>query len=101
MERSYFVYIATNKTNTVLYVGITNNLERRIYEHANKLISGFTSKYNINKLIWYEIFSSPTDAISAEKRIKGWRREKKTNLIKESNPKFLDLLEEIYADSSL
>ena len=92
MERIYFVYIATNRRNTVLYTGATNNLERRMHEHANKLVPGFTSKYNVNKLVWYETFGSPTDAIAAEKRIKGWRIEKKTSLIKEMNPNFENLL---------
>lgn len=76
--------------NTVLYTGVTNNLERRMYEHTNKLISGFTSKYNVNKLVWYEIFSNPREAIAAEKKIKGWRRDKKMELIKNFNPGFSD-----------
>ena len=90
--KEYFTYIATNQLNTVLYTGITNNLERRMFEHKNKLISGFTSKYNVNKLIWYENFNSPEEAISAEKKIKGWTRAKKLSLIKSINPKFNDLL---------
>jgi len=90
--RNYYTYIATNKINTVLYTGVTNDLERRIHEHKNKLIPGFTSKYNINKLVWYENFSSPEEAISAEKKIKGWVRAKKLNLVKSINPNFNDLL---------
>jgi len=90
--RNYYTYIATNKNNTVLYTGITNDLERRMFEHNNKLIPGFTSKYNVNKLIWYENFNSPEEAISAEKKIKGWTREKKLNLIKSINQNFNDLL---------
>jgi len=90
--RQYYTYIATNKLNTVLYTGITNDLERRMFEHKNKLISGFTSKYNVNKLIWYENFNSPEEAIAAEKKIKGWTRAKKLNLIKSTNPNFNDLL---------
>jgi len=90
--KEYFTYIATNKNNTVLYTGITNDLERRMFEHNNKLIPGFTSKYNVNKLIWYENFNSPEEAISAEKKIKGWTREKKLNLIKSINQNFNDLL---------
>lgn len=90
----YFVYIATNKINTVLYTGITNNLERRIYEHRNKLVKGFSSRYNVNKLVFYEIFSSPQEAIAAEKKIKGWKREKKINLIKNKNPDFKNLIVE-------
>lgn len=92
MDKQYYAYIATNPGNTVLYTGITNNLARRIYEHTNKLNPGFTSKYNVCKLIWYEEFSNPYDAIAAEKRIKGWRRGKKLELIKAMNPRFEDLL---------
>ncbi len=88
----YFTYIATNKNNTVLYAGITNNLERRIYEHSNKLTKGFTVKYNVKKLVWYEQFQTAYDAISAEKKIKGWKRDKKVALIKSINPEFRDLL---------
>lgn len=69
--KQYFVYIATNKLNTVLYTGVTNNLMRRMFEHKNKFIPGFTLKYNINKLVFYEIFNNPADAIAAEKKIKG------------------------------
>ena len=74
---------------------MTNNLKRRVYEHKNKLVGGFTKKYNINKLIFYEIFNFPTEAIIAEKKIKGWTREKKINLIKSKNPEYKDLSLEI------
>jgi len=98
VERAYYTYIATNLRNTVLYTGITNNLERRIHEHAHKTTSGFTSKYKVYKLVWYQIFPTPAEAIAAEKRIKGWKRNKKINLIKDFNPGFVDLL---LRDSSL
>jgi putative endonuclease len=91
----YFVYILTNKYNKVLYVGVTNNLIRRVYEHKNKLISGFTSKYNVNKLVYYESFPSVFDAIKREKEIKGWKREKKVALINSFNPEWKDLYEEL------
>lgn len=91
MSKQYFVYIATNKRNNVLYTGITNNLPKRMYEHKNKLVKGFTEKYNINKLVYYEEFNNVIDAISAEKRIKGWLRIKKINLINSINPEFRDL----------
>jgi len=91
MNKQYYVYIMTNKTNTVLYTGITNNLKRRIYEHKNKLLSGFTKKYNINKLVYYEIFDNSYYAIQREKQIKGGSREKKIELIKKFNPNFNDL----------
>ncbi|MDP2704018.1 MAG: GIY-YIG nuclease family protein [bacterium] len=95
--RTYYVYIATNKHNTVLYTGVTNNLERRMWEHANKQVPGFTTKYNVNKLIYYDVFPNPENAIAAEKKIKGWTRAKKLTLIKEMNPNFKDLV----GDSSL
>lgn len=87
----YYVYILTNKSNT-LYTGVSNNLERRILQHQLKeKKNSFTAKYNINKLIFYEEFSNPDDAIAAEKRIKGWTRKKKMDLIKTINPEFKDL----------
>jgi len=92
MKKQYYTYIATNFKNTVLYTGITNNLERRMYEHRNKLVVGFSSRYNVNKLIYYEVFNFPEEAISAEKKIKGWTRKKKMDLIKEDNLRFEDLL---------
>ncbi len=85
----------TNKMNTVLYIGVTNNLIKRVYQHKNKLADGFTSKYNINKLIYYEIFEDINEAIKREKQIKNWHREWKMNLIKKSNPKFNDLYQSL------
>ena len=93
MEKKYYVYIATNNSNSVLYTGVTNNLQRRIYEHKNKTIQGFTSKYNINKLIFYEIFNSPQEAIAAEKKIKAGSRQKKIALIESINLTWKDLAE--------
>ncbi len=92
MGKSYYVYIATNNRNTVFYTGITNDLSRRIFEHKNKLVKGFTSQYNITKLVYYEVFNSPEEAIVAEKKIKGWIRKKKIDLIKNINPEFRDLI---------
>ena len=92
MNKLYYAYIATNKNNTVLYTGITNNLERRAFEHKNKLFKGFTSEYSVNKIVWYDVFNSPDEAIAAEKKIKGWLRVKKVNLIRSINPKFQDLI---------
>lgn len=92
MGKKYFVYIITNYTNNVLYIRLTNNLQRRIYEHKNSLINNsFTKKYRIYKLVWFEEFNSPKEAIVIEKKIKGWKREKKLSLIKEENPNFKDL----------
>ena len=82
----YYVYIITNKENKVLYTGVTNNLERRIYEHKNKIIKGFTSKYNVNKLVYFEETKDINEAIAREKEIKGWRRNKKVALIERVNP---------------
>lgn len=74
MNKQYYIYIMTNKNNTVIYTGVTNNLKRRVYEHKEKLASGFTEKYNINKLVYYEIFNNVNNAIAREKQIKGGSR---------------------------
>ena len=95
MQNKYYVYIITNKYNTVFYTGVTNNLIRRVYEHKNKIIDGFTKKYNINKLIYFEEFGDIKEAITREKQIKDYRREKKFNLIYESNSSMNDLYESI------
>lgn len=89
---AYYVYILTNKSNT-LYTGVTNNLERRLFEHKNKIISGFTTKYKLDRLAYYCEFNRIEDAIGAEKKIKGWTRRKKIELIKSINPRFEDLSE--------
>ncbi len=93
--KQYFVYIATNSTNHVLYTGVTNNIARRIYEHKHKLVSSFTSTYNINKLIYFEIFSDIHAAISREKQIKAGSRQKKIDLIVSVNPAYKDLYSSI------
>lgn len=90
MKRSY-VYIMTNRHNKVLYIGVTNDLQRRMYEHKNKLIEGFTKKYNLTKLVYFEEFGNVIDAIAAEKKIKGWLRSRKINLIESKNPNWSDL----------
>ncbi len=89
----YFVYIMTNKSGT-LYVGVTNNLERRISEHKNSLIEGFTKKYKINRLVYYEETNDILAAIHREKQSKGWLREKKIALIESVNPEWKDLSKE-------
>jgi putative endonuclease len=94
-NKQYYVYIMTNFINTVLYAGITNNLVRRVYEHKQKLIKGFTSKYNLSKLIYFETFDDPYTAISREKQIKAGSRKKKLDLVEKLNPKFEDLYETI------
>ena len=92
---SYFIYIITNKINTVLYTGVTNNLQRRIFEHKNKLIPGFSEKYNLTKLIFFQEFRDVKDAIASEKKIKGWTRAKKIVLIKSANKEWQDLATEL------
>lgn len=91
MELIEFAFLPSYWNNKVLYVGMTNDLERRLYEHINKLIEGFTKKYNLNKLVYYEETSDVNSAIQREKEIKKWRREKKNNLIEKMNPKWEDL----------
>jgi len=91
--KNYYVYLLTNWNNKVMYVGITNNLERRLYEHKNKLVNGFTKKYNINKLVYFEETSDVNAALSREKEIKKWRREKKDSLVLIANPEWEDLSE--------
>lgn len=95
MSKEYYVYIMTNKSRT-LYTGVTNNLMRRVYEHKNKLVAGFTSKYNIQFLVYYEAGNDVNAAIAREKQIKGWLRSKKIALIDSMNPKWKDLSEEWY-----
>ena len=88
--RRYFVYIMTNRSRT-LYTGMTNNLERRVEEHRSKLVPGFTSKYNITRLVYWEEYRDVREAIAREKEIKGWVRSKKISLINSMNPNWNDL----------
>ena len=94
-EKVGFVYIMTNKRNTVLYTGMTNNLVRRIKEHKEKLMKGFTPTYNIHKLVYFEVHERVEDAIIREKKIKGGSREDKINLIKKMNPELKDLSDKL------
>lgn len=91
----YYVYIMSNPSRT-LYIGVTNDLERRVLEHKQKQIPGFTSKYNLTMLVWYETFSDIGQAIEAEKTIKAWRRAKKVELVQKTNPQWNDLAEQWY-----
>lgn len=95
MDKQYFVYLITNKNNTVIYTGVTNNLKKRIFEHKNKLVEGFTKKYNVNKLIYYEIYDSSYNAIFREKQIKSGSRQKKIDLINKINHGWKDLYNEL------
>ncbi len=93
--KQYYVYIMTSATGT-LYTGVTNNLERRVYQHKSKLIEGFTKKYNVNRLVYVEVFDDIRVAIGREKQIKGWRRSKKIELINSQNRKWKDISEDWY-----
>ena len=88
---TYYVYLLANWSNKVMYVGVTNDLERRIYEHKQKLVEGFTEKYNVKKLVYFEETEDINAAIAREKEIKKWRREKKNNLVNGLNPDWRDL----------
>jgi putative endonuclease len=90
-RKTYFIYLLTNWNNKVVYIGVTNDLKRRLFEHKNKLISGFTDKYNINKLVYFEETQDILSAITREKEIKKWRREKKNQLVNKVNPAWRDL----------
>ncbi len=96
MDKQYYVYIITNKRNSVLYTGVTSDLEKRIYEHKEKLAESFTSKYNIEKLVYYEMHNDINNAIEREKKIKGGSRSKKIKLVDEMNSEWRDLYSEIY-----
>ena len=91
----YYVYILTNRRDRLLYIGVTNDLRRRLYEHKNGLCDGFTKQYAIDKLVYYEYCSNPEDAIRREKQLKKWSREKKIALIEKMNPSWKDLGEEL------
>ena len=91
MNKTCAVYIITNHNETTFYIGVTSNLEKRIYEHKNKYYKGFSQKYNLNKLVYYELTESIEAAIAREKQLKNWHKEWKINLIKEFNPDFIDL----------
>jgi len=91
----YYIYIMTNEWDTVFYTGITNNLIRRVSQHKSKLIPGFTTKYHIEKLIYYEVFQDVLEAIAREKQIKKWRREKKLKLIRSKNYALADLTDDL------
>ena len=94
--KQYYVYILTNRWHTVLYTGMTNSLERRVWQHKTGAIPGFTKKYNCHKLVYYEIYDEVTQAIAREKQVKPWRREKKIALIVSMNPDWDDLAADWY-----
>ena len=93
--KNYYIYIMANKTNTTIYIGVTSNLIKRVWEHKNKLVDGFTKHYNVNKLVYYEETTDVNSAIAREKQLKGWKREKKNRLIESVNPNWYDLYDDI------
>ena len=100
MSKQCYVYIMTNRSGT-LYIGVTNDLVRRVYQHKTKQVDGFTKKYNLTQLVYYEGGEDVCEAIAREKRLKGWRRSKKVALINSSNPKWNDLSEEWFDDGNV
>jgi putative endonuclease len=94
-SNQYFIYIITNKKQGVLYIGVTNNLIKRIYEHKQELVKGFTKKYKLKKLVYFEIYDDVNEAILREKRLKKWNRDWKIELIEKTNKNWIDLYEEI------
>ncbi len=96
--KAYYVYMMTNRSRVVLYTGVTNSLERRLWFHRSVSPRSFTKKYRVDRLVYYETFNNPRDAISREKEIKGWRREKKNDLVRKLNPKWEDLGEKLFRD---
>ena len=101
MKREYFVYILASKIYGTLYIGVTNDLLKRVYEHKNKLIEGFTSKYIIDKLVYYDSSISIQAAIAREKQLKRWKRQWKINLIEEFNPEWKDLYENLLSGAGI
>lgn len=91
MNKTYAVYILTNYNETTFYIGVTGNLQKRIWEHKNKVVEGFTKKYNVDKLVYYELTENVESALNREKQLKRWHRQWKINLIKKMNPEFNDL----------
>ena len=94
MMNAYYVYILTNWNDQVMYIGVTNDLQRRLYEHRHHLVEGFTSKYNVHKLVYFEQTTDVKSAIEREKQLKGWRRERKNELVETINPAWKDLSED-------
>lgn len=95
-KHQYYIYILASQKNGTLYIGVTNDLERRVLEHKQKINEGFTSKYNVTRLVYFESFQYINDAILREKRLKKWNRQWKINLIEEENKEWNDLSEDWY-----
>jgi len=99
--KAFYVYMMTNRSRVVLYIGITNSLMRRVSQHQHGEIRGFTTTYKVDRLVYYERFNDPRDAIAREKEIKGWRRVKKNALIERMNPKWADLSSMLFQHTRL
>jgi putative endonuclease len=95
MQRTYWVYILASQRNGTLYIGVTNDLSRRVYEHRTKQVKGFTPRYGVAMLVWYEAYGDVNEAIAREKNLKTWHRAWKLRLIEEMNPDWRDLYEEL------
>ena len=95
MKKAYYVYILASKRNGTLYIGVTNDLVRRVYEHKNDLVDGFAKKYAVHRLVYYERYEDVEETILREKRLKKWRRQWKVDLIEEENPEWKDLYEDL------
>ena len=95
MTKYYYVYILASKRNGTLYVGVTSDILKRVWQHKNKVFKGFTDKYNVNKLVYIDTFCDINEAIKREKQIKKWNRKWKTDLIEKDNPDWFDLYEEM------
>ena len=92
---SFYVYMLASRKNGTLYIGVTRDLVHRVFEHKSKFVAGFTTKYGVDQLVWYEVYDDPTSAIAREKELKKWRRAWKIRLIEEMNPAWKDLYDEI------
>ena len=92
---NYYIYIMSNSSNTIIYIGFTNDLVRRVYEHMNELVDGFSKKFHTHKLVYFEVYSTSYDAIAREKQLKKWTREKKNSLIEKDNSEWIDLWDRI------
>ncbi len=92
---AYYVYLLASKKYGTLYIGVTNDIVRRIHEHKSKVVAGFSKRYSVDRLVWFEIYDDPVTAIEREKEMKKWRREWKVRLIEEQNPEWIDLYPQI------
>ena len=97
--KEFYVYMMTNRSRVAIYTGVTSKLEGRVWQHKNHVVKGFTSKYKLDRLVYYEQFADPISAITREKEIKAWQREKKNDLVRKLNPRWEDLSKSLFGDS--